>query len=44
MIVLDTHVLVWYALDDRRLGARSERRIQQSLRAAKLSLSAFYYW
>ena len=44
MIVLDTHVLVWFALDDRRLGGRAKRRLQRALKEAKLSVSAFSYW
>ena len=44
MIVLDTHVLVWFALDDERLGTRARRRLQKALQEAKLGVSAFTYW
>jgi PIN domain nuclease of toxin-antitoxin system len=44
MILLDTHVLVWFALDDKRLGARARRRLQRALREAKVGVSAFSYW
>lgn len=44
LIVLDTHVLVWYAVDDRRLGKQSRRRIARALIDGKLGVSAFSYW
>ena len=44
MIVLDTHVLVWFALDDDRLGRRAKRRIENTVREAKVAVSAFSYW
>src|SRR5258707_208824 len=44
MMVLDTHVLVWFALDERRLGPQAKKRIQKALREAKLCVSAFSYW
>ncbi len=44
MIILDTHVLVWYALDDERLGRSARRRIQAAVRATELGVSAISYW
>jgi PIN domain nuclease of toxin-antitoxin system len=44
VIVLDTHVLVWYAVDDKRLGSRSRRRIREAIANGELSVSAFSYW
>lgn len=44
MIVLDTHVLVWYALDDTRLGRKAKQRLQRALADGKLDVSSFTYW
>lgn len=44
MILLDTHVMLWRAMDDRRLGRRAARRIDQALRDGELAISAFSFW
>jgi PIN domain nuclease of toxin-antitoxin system len=44
MILLDTHVLVWFAIADKRLGRRSQQRIQKGLREGMVSVSALSYW
>jgi len=44
MIVIDTHVLIWYALGDRRLGRSAKRHVQSALRSSKLNVSAISYW
>jgi PIN domain nuclease of toxin-antitoxin system len=44
VIVLDTHVLVWFALDDKRLGARARRRIRDAIATGSAAVSAFSYW
>ncbi|MCL2776958.1 MAG: type II toxin-antitoxin system VapC family toxin [Polyangiaceae bacterium] len=44
MIIVDTHVLVWSALDDKRLGRSARRHVQTALRASELNVSAISYW
>ncbi len=44
MILLDTHAMLWRAMDDRRLGRRAARRIDQALNAGELAVSAFSFW
>ena len=44
MILLDTHVMLWRAMDDRRLGRRAARRIDAALRSGSLCVSAFSFW
>lgn len=39
MIVLDTHVLVWWAAGERRLSARSRRVIGERLRDGPMTVS-----
>jgi PIN domain nuclease of toxin-antitoxin system len=41
-ILLDTHTLIWWALDDRRLPARVRRRIEN--RASEVVVSAATAW
>jgi PIN domain nuclease of toxin-antitoxin system len=44
MIVLDTHALVWFALEDGRLGRQATKRVQKALRDGALAVSAFSFW
>lgn len=44
MIVLDTHVLVWQAAGDLRIGRRAARRIDKALGGGELVISAFSFW
>lgn len=44
MIVLDTHVLLWYAVDDVRLGRAARKRIEKALKGSELTVSAISYW
>jgi len=44
VILLDTHVMLWRAMDDRRLGRRAARRIDAALRSGVLCVSAFSFW
>ena len=44
MILLDTHVLVHYAGDDRRLGKRARAAIDRALARDELFVSALSFW
>jgi PIN domain nuclease of toxin-antitoxin system len=44
VIVLDTHVLVWFAIDDGRLEPQAAKRIQKALRDGSPAVSAFSFW
>ncbi len=44
MILLDTHVLIWHALGDRRLGARTRKLIEAKSSASEVSFSALSMW
>lgn len=44
MILLDTHVMIWRAAGDRRIGRRAARRVDQALRDRELCVSAFSFW
>ena len=44
MILLDTHVLVWVAEDDARLGSGAGRSIDRALEQDELAVSAFTFW
>ena len=44
MLILDTHVLVWYRLGDARLGERARREIDRAFRTGQAAVSAFTFW
>ena len=45
MIVLDTHALVWWVSDSRRLGARARRAIDAAVRAKEpIGVSCISAW
>lgn len=44
MILLDTHVLIWHAQGDRRLGSRSRKLIEGKSSAGEVSFSALTIW
>lgn len=44
MILLDTHVLIWHALGDRRLGTRTRKLIEAKSSASEVSFSALSMW
>ena len=44
MILLDTHVLVWMAADERRLGRKTRALIQRHWSAAAVAASAISFW
>jgi PIN domain nuclease of toxin-antitoxin system len=44
VILLDTHVLVWLAEDDRNLGRRAGSNIDRALRRDEVAVSAFTFW
>jgi PIN domain nuclease of toxin-antitoxin system len=44
VILLDTHVVVWFRQGSERLGKRARRRIDTALREGNLAVSAFSFW
>ncbi len=44
MILLDTHVVLWQELDDRRLGPQTRRTIERALQDGMASVSAISFW
>lgn len=44
MILLDTHVLVHYARDDKKLGKRALSRIDRAIERDELFVSALSFW
>ncbi len=44
MIVIDTHVLVWLANDDQRLGAETRKAIEKAATDAGVFVSAITPW
>ena len=44
MIVLDTHVLVWAASDDRKLGRKARAMIDQLWASGKVAVPAIAFW
>ena len=44
MIVLDTHVLVWAIVGDRRLGAAARAAITETMRTDRIAVSAITPW
>lgn len=44
MIVLDTHVLVWAASDDRQLGRKARALIERLWTTGKVAIAALSFW
>jgi len=44
LIVLDTHVLLWYERGDRRLGPQARRTFESALQAGDAAVSAISFW
>jgi len=44
LILLDTHVVLWSRVGDRRIGPRCGQLIEQGLREATLAASAMSFW
>ena len=44
MIVLDTHVLVWAASDDRKLGRKARTLLDQLWAIGKVAVPAIVFW
>ena len=44
MILLDTHVLVWFAEDHRRVGRRATKLVDKALQQDELAVAAVSFW
>lgn len=44
MILLDTHVLLWLANDDIRLGEQARRIVEQAADSQTIAVSAISFW
>ena len=44
MTLLDTHVLLWYRMGDRRLGRRARRTVERALSRRRAAVSAVSFW
>ena len=44
MILLDTHVLLWFRSGDRRLGRRARRTVERALPQRRGAVSAISFW
>jgi len=44
LILLDTHVLVWFRLGNRRLGKRARGACERALRGGDAAVSAISFW
>ncbi len=44
MIVLDTHVLIWVASDDKKLGRRARATLERAWKADAVAASAITFW
>ena len=44
MILLDTHVLVWYISDPDKLSAKADKLIEASLKEGKAAISSISIW
>ena len=44
MILLDTHVLIWFRFGHARLGAESGRIVERAWRAGEAAVSAISFW
>lgn len=44
MIILDTHVLVWMAIDERSLGRRTRRLIEREWAESEVGICALSFW
>lgn len=44
MILLDTHALLWFAIDHAKLGSRTDRTADAALRKDEVLVSAFSFW
>ncbi len=44
MILLDTHVLLWAAVDDRKLGRRSRRLIEKHWPEGQIGACSLSFW
>lgn len=44
ILLLDTHVLMWFAAGEPRIGRRARRAVDRALRDDELRVSSFTYW
>lgn len=44
MIILDTHVLVWWVADPRRLSAKARKAIETAKKEGSVAISAISVW
>ena len=44
MMLLDTHVLLWLRVGERRLGARARHAIEVAWRAGEVCVSSISFW
>lgn len=44
MILLDTHVLVWYLGDDKRIGKRAMATIEKAIAREEIRVSPITFW
>lgn len=44
MIILDTHALVWMAIDERTLGRRTRRLIEKEWAEGEVAICALSFW
>ena len=44
MILLDTHVLLWFRTAEERLGRYCRQEVAEALRQSNLAVSAFSFW
>lgn len=44
MILLDTHVVLWLEMGDRRLGPQTRRTVEKALQESMVAVSAISFW
>ena len=44
MILLDTHVLLWHELGNRKLGRQARRTFERALQAGDAAISSISFW
>lgn len=44
MILLDTHVLIWFVNGDQRLGQKARGVLEQAMETSEAALSAISFW
>ena len=44
MILLDTHVLLWFRTAEEKIGSNCRQQVAEALRESNLAVSAFSFW